>query len=176
MFEKQKRVQRGRVGSRVKRKECMSKGAINFSSNDEYFTPKWLVDRFGKFDYDPATTKEKAEELGIENYDTIETDGLKSDWTKYKRIWINPPFTLKNEFLQKAQEYFDKTGGDIFLLLPISYLTTKKFHEACGGGCIYVPNGRIKFENGVGGDTRSPAFGSIIIKLDSKWSIETIKI
>lgn len=164
------------MGSRIKRKERMSKGAINFSSNDEYFTPKRLVDMFGKFDYDPATTKEKAEELGIENYDTIETDGLKSDWTKYKRIWINPPFTLKNEFLKKAQEYFDVTGGDVYLLFPISYLTTKKFHEACGGGCIYVPNGRIKFENSVGGDTRSPAFGSIVIKLDNKWSIETIKI
>lgn len=154
----------------------MSKGAINFSSNDEYFTPKWLVDKFGKFDYDPATTKEKADELGIEKYDTIETDGLKSDWTKYKRVWVNPPFTLKNEFLKKAQEYYTATGGDIYLLLPISYLTTKRFHETCGGGCIYVPNGRIKFENGVGGDVRSPAFGSIILKIDNEWSIKIIKI
>ena len=154
----------------------MSKGAINFSSNDEYFTPKWLVDRFGKFDYDPATTKEKSDELGIKNYDTIETDGLKSDWTKYKRIWANPPFTLKNEFLQKAQEYFDETGGDVYLLLPIGYLTTKKFHEICGGARVYLPNGRIKFENSVGGGERSPAFGSIVIKLNDSWSIETIKI
>lgn len=155
----------------------MSKGAINFSSNDEYFTPKWLVGMFGKFDYDPATTKEKSDELGIANYDTIETDGLKSDWTKYKRIWINPPFTLKNEFLQKAQEYFNKTGGDVYLLFPIGYLTTKKFHEICGGAHIYLPNGRIKFDNSVGGGgERSPAFGSIVIKLDNSWSIETIKI
>lgn len=164
------------MDGRAERKGEMSKGAINFSSNDEYFTPKWLVDRFGKFDYDPATTREKAEELEIANYDTIETDGLKSNWHKYKRIWVNPPFTLKNAFLQKAQEYFDTTGGDVYMLLPISYLTTKKFHEICGGGCIYVPNGRIKFENGVGGDTRSPAFGSIILKLDDRWSVKTIKI
>jgi phage N-6-adenine-methyltransferase len=154
----------------------MSRGAINFSSNDEYFTPKWLVDRFGKFDYDPATTREKSEELGIKNYDTVETDGLKSDWAKYRRIWVNPPFTLKNEFLKKAQEYYRATGGDIYILLPISYLTTKKFHEICGGGRIYVPNGRIKFENGVGGDVRSLAFGSIVLKLDNKWSVQTITI
>ena len=44
---------------------------------------------FGPFDYDPATTTEKAIDLGIPNYDTIETNGLLSDWTKYKRIWIN---------------------------------------------------------------------------------------
>lgn len=67
--------------------------------------------RFGQFDYDPATTEEKSKELGIENFDTIETDGLKSDWTNYKNIWCNPPFTIKHEFLKKAQDYYDRTGG-----------------------------------------------------------------
>ena len=43
----------------------MSKGAINFSSDNEYYTPKGFVAKFGSFDYDPATTKEKAEDLGI---------------------------------------------------------------------------------------------------------------
>lgn len=70
----------------------MSKGAINFSSNNEYWTPKEIVDKFGKFDYDPATTPKRAALFGIPNFDTIDTDGLKSDWTKYERIWINPPF------------------------------------------------------------------------------------
>ena len=80
----------------------MSKGAINFTSDNEYYTPRKLVEYFGSFDYDPATTKEKAIDLNIINYDTIETDGLLSDWSKYKRIWINPPFTLKHKFLEKA--------------------------------------------------------------------------
>lgn len=154
----------------------MSRGAINFSSNDEYFTPKTLVDKFGKFDYDPATTEEKAEEMGIDNYDTIETDGLKSDWTKFKKIWINPPFTMKNEFLEKAQQYFDATGGGVYVLLPIGYLTTKKFHTICKGATIYLPNGRIKFESGVGGKTKSPAFGSVVIKLSEEWKIQPIDI
>lgn len=39
----------------------------NFSKDNEYYTPKRVVDYFGKFDYDPATTKEKAEEFGITN-------------------------------------------------------------------------------------------------------------
>lgn len=95
----------------------MSKGAINFSSDNEYYTPKQIVEMFSKgFDYDPATTKEKAGDLGIENYDTIETDGLKTDWTKFKNIWCNPPFTIKHEFLAKAQEYYDRTrGGGVYV-------------------------------------------------------------
>lgn len=154
----------------------MSNGAINFSSNDEYFTPKWIIRSFGGFEYDPATTAEKSEELEIPYYDTIETDGLSSDWTKYKSIWVNPPFTLKNEFMAKAQDYYNKTKNKICMLLPISYLTTKKFHELCSGGRIYVPNGRISFENEVGGETRSPAFGSVIIRLDDGWSMEVLDI
>ena len=59
----------------------MSKGDVNFSTDNEYYTPKQIVDMFGHFEYDPATTPEKSKDLGIENYDTIETDAPKSDWT-----------------------------------------------------------------------------------------------
>lgn len=52
----------------------MAKSQVQFTKDNEYYTPKEFVDIFGKFDYDPATTKEKAEEFGVRNYDTIETD------------------------------------------------------------------------------------------------------
>lgn len=154
----------------------MSKGAINFTKDNEYYTPREIVARFGHFDYDPATTKEKAAELGIENYDTIETDGLKSDWAQYQRIWCNPPFTIKHEFLKKAQKYYDKTGGTIYMLVPIEFLTTKRFHKICKGAKIYIPDGRTKFESGLGKTAKNPAFGSVIIKIDNHWSIELIKL
>lgn len=154
----------------------MSKGAINFSSDNEYYTPKQIVEMFGHFTYDPATTPEKAADLDIPNYDTAETDGLKADWTLYNSIWCNPPFTLKAEFLRKAQDYYDRTGGGIYMLIPIGYLTTKAFHAICKGAKIFLPNGRIKFEPGRDKKAKSPAFGSVIIKLDDHWSIEPIDI
>lgn len=145
----------------------MAKAGIQFSNKDDWATPKEVVTKFGHFDYDPATTKAKADEFGIEHYDTIETDGLKADWTPYKRIWINPPFTIKHEFLKKAVDTFDKTKADIHILFPIEFLTTKRFHDIIGqrGGVIYVPNGRIKFESGLGKKANSPAFGSCVLKL-----------
>ena len=79
---------------------------ILFGKDNECYTPKYVIDYFGKFDYDPATTPEKAKEFEIVNFDTKETDGLKSNWKLYKRIWINPPFTLKAQFLQKAVETY----------------------------------------------------------------------
>lgn len=150
----------------------------NFVKDNEYYTPKSVVDYFGKFDYDPATTKEKAEEFEINNYDTIETNGLNSDWAKYKRIWLNPPFTEKHNFLEKAVEIYNQVHNEIYILFPIEFMTTKRFHnimQKCrGGGYIYIPSGRINFESGLGKKGKSPAFGSIVMKLSDKWEIVLI--
>ena len=157
----------------------MSKGAINFSSDNEYYTPKGFVAKFGSFDYDPATTKEKAEDLGIVNFDTIESDGLKTDWTQFKRIWINPPFTKKHIFLEKAVQTYLQARNDIYFLAPIEFLTTKRFNEQIkvGGGVkLFLPNGRIKFESGLGKESRSPAFGSVVFKLQRENEIEFIEL
>ena len=157
----------------------MSEGAINFSSDNEYYTPKGFVAKFGSFDYDPATTKEKAEDLGIVNFDTIESDGLKTDWTQFKRIWINPPFTKKHIFLEKAVQTYLQARNDIYFLAPIEFLTTKRFNEQIkmGGGIkLFLPNGRIKFESGLGKESRSPAFGSIVFKLQRENEIEFIEL
>ena len=100
----------------------MAKHNVKFTKDNEYYTPKDFVKRFGQFDYDPATTKEKAEEFNISHYDTIETDGLLQDWTKYKRIWINPPFTIKHKFLEKAVETYKKKRRPIFIYYSRSSL------------------------------------------------------
>ena len=137
------------------------------------------MDYFGKFDYDPATTKEKAEEFGIKNYDTIDTNGLISDWSKYKRIWINPPFSEKSKFIEKAYNTFNNNPDiEIYILFPIEFLTTKKFYSITKriGGKIYIPSGRIPFESGLGKNGKSPAFGSVILKIQNRWEIELLDI
>ena len=153
----------------------MAKSQVQFTKDNEYYTPKEFVGRFGQFDYDPATTKEKAVEFGIVNYDTIETDGLSKDWTQYKRIWINPPFTRKHEFIAKAWETYKKAGNEIYILFPIEFLTTARFHDSVGGGKLYIPNGRICFESGLGKTGKSPAFGSVVMKIQDNFEIELIQ-
>lgn len=155
----------------------MPKAGIQFSQKDEWYTPKEVIDFFGPFDYDPATTDAQAKVFGISNYDTISTDGLKTDWSKFDKIWINPPFTRKFEFLKKAIN----THSHIFFLMPIETMTTGKFHEIMkgyGGGYImWIPNGRIKFDDG-SGKCSSPAFGSVVLELHGKrkrikyWSLD----
>ena len=163
------------MNSRIERQKL---GKTHLSKNDERYTPKSVVDYFGKFDYDPATTKEKAVEFGVGSFDTIETNGLSTDWTKYKRIWINPPFTLKPQFLQKAVDTYKETEADIYFLCPIEYLTTRQFSSIVKGCRIYIPTGRISFFNGqVGGKNgKSPAFGSVVIKIADEMSVEFVDI
>lgn len=84
------------------------------TEQDSCYTPKYFVNYFGSFDYDPATTKEQAEYLNINNYDTIETDGLTKEWN-FKKIWLNPPFTKKFEFLEKAVKTYKKYNNDIYI-------------------------------------------------------------
>jgi phage N-6-adenine-methyltransferase len=150
----------------------MAKSQVQFTNDNEYYTPKSFVDIFGVFEYDPATTVEKASEFGIQNFDTIKTDGLSKDWTQYKRIWINPPFTRKHEFLQKAWQTFLIAKNEIYILFPIEFLTTKRFNLSVGGGKLFIPNGRINFESGLGKKGKSPAFGSIVMKLQENWEVE----
>jgi phage N-6-adenine-methyltransferase len=156
----------------------MAKANVEFTKDNEYYTPKSVVDYFGKFDYDPATVEEKAKEFGIKNYDTIETDGLSKDWIKYNKIWINPPFTEKHNFLEKAYETYQIAKNDIYILFPIEFLTTKRFTNASKnmGGKLFIPNGRINFQSGLGKKGKSPAFGSIVMKIQEKWEVEFIDI
>lgn len=154
----------------------MSKGNIIFTNDNEYYTPKKVIDYFGVFDYDPATCKEKAKEFGILFYDTIETNGLTTDWTIFQNIWINPPFTEKHKFLEKAYETYKIAKNNIYILFPIEFLTTKRFYDITKGygGKLYIPNGRINFESGLGKEGKSPAFGSIVMKIQDTWEIEFI--
>lgn len=154
----------------------MSKSNVHFTKDNEYYTPKEFVAMFGEFDYDPATTAEKAAEFGIANFDTIETDGLTQDWSGYERIWINPPFSRKHEFLAKAWKTYLEARNEIYMLFPIEFLTTARFHNLCGGGEIFIPNGRIKYESGLGKKGSSPAFGSVVMKLSDSWQLVPIEI
>lgn len=46
--------------------------------------------------------------------------------------------------------------------------------DVCGK--IYIPNGRINFESGLGKKGKAPAFGSVVMKLQDKWELEFIDI
>lgn len=150
----------------------MSIQGLGINLGDEYYTPAYVLEYFGKFDYDPATVEGKAEEFNIEHFDTIETDGLSKDWNVHKRIWINPPFSKKCEFLEKAYRTYLESGSEIYVLLPITFLTTRKFSELNITAKLFVPNKRINFERNDGVLKSSSSAGSVILKIQDRDEIE----
>ena len=74
--------------------------------------------------------------------------------------------------------YEENPNIEIYILFPIEFLTTRRFHKACNslGGKIYIPSGRIPFQSGLGKQGKSPAFGSVILLIQDRWEIELIDI
>lgn len=148
----------------------MSKGAINFNYDNDYFTPKKIIDYFADrlhrpIEYDPATTPELAAYHGIPNFTALPDNGLDANWTVYGCVWINPPFTQKQEFWDKAVASYRARASVFLFLCPISFLTTKAFTKWQQPIELYIPQGRIKFERAPGEQVaKSPAFGSVIVR------------
>jgi hypothetical protein len=45
----------------------------------------------------------------------------------------------------------------------------------CGlGGKLFIPNGRINFQSGLGKKGKSPAFGSVVMKIQDTWEVVLI--
>lgn len=61
-------------------------------SNQERFTPRWLVDALGAFATDAATSAIRPFDIGRERNLTPADDCLALDWRGFSRTWLNPPF------------------------------------------------------------------------------------
>ena len=106
------------------------------ASKDEWYTPKHIVDYFGKFDLDVASSEYNSKRLGIKKYFSKENTALDKDWKG--KVWCNPPFSIKNDFIKKAREEVDKGNADVYILLPMSF-EIQSFHKyILGGGGTYI--------------------------------------
>lgn len=154
----------------------MSKGAINFSADNEYYTPKQIVDMFGRFEYDPATTPEKAKTWASRTTTRLKQTGSNLTGQSTSQSGAIHHSQSNTSSSKRLRNTMTKRGGDVCMIVPIEFLTTKRFHAICKGAKIFLPNGRIKYESGLGKPSRSPAFGSVVIKLDDHWSIEPLEL
>lgn len=83
----------------------------DLSEKDHWQTPPELVADLraglGGIDLDPCAGKDT--EIGATNY-TIEDDGLTQEW--FGRVFINPPFSYKEEWLAKTVEEIDSGNAE----------------------------------------------------------------
>lgn len=155
-------------------------------SNNSWRTPLKLFKELDKefcFQLDPCTSKHN--NLGLPYFYTKEDDGLKLSWSRYKRIFINPPYgydKLKNgkrgeylleKWVQKAYNEFYQNNlkQTIVMLLPAT-VSTQWFHKYIWDDEIHKPRlhtqirfplRRIQYLNELGVKQETPRFDSMII-------------
>lgn len=128
--------------------------------NDEWYTPKEIIESLGEFDLDPATSIDayKLNQLAKKIY-TAKENGLEQQWEG--RVWLNPPYSnfLIQQFLMKMAEHnngialvFAKIEAKWFHDIVLQYATAIKF--------LY---NRIPFYKPDGTQGMQPRNGSMLI-------------
>jgi phage N-6-adenine-methyltransferase len=131
-------------------------------SSDEFATPSFfwqpIADAVDGFDLDPAAGAN--DEFRADVQYTKEDDGLAQDW--FGKVWLNPPFSLKSEFLQKTIEEIVAGRVDlVVVLLPVD-TSTDWFHDYVSqASAVFFLNGRLRF-SGPGASNRDPNFGIML--------------
>jgi phage N-6-adenine-methyltransferase len=130
---------------------------------DEYKTPRYLIERleneFGQFTLDAAANEQNKV---CEHFISKEKNALVNDWATSGIVFCNPPYSQKQQFLDKAIEQA-KAGQKIILLVPASP-ETEFFRQAKEkADWLLCLNGRLVFD-GIGNTNAGQAkFATMLV-------------
>jgi len=137
--------------------------ALYASKTDSWGTPEKLyqeLNKIYKFKLDPCC--DELNKKHDKNYFTKKDNGLIQDWSKYKSVFMNPPYGREiKSWVKKAYEE-NKKGCLVVCLLP-ARTDTKWFHDY-----IYKKHridfikGRLRFGNAI----ENAPFPSMIVYME----------
>ena len=138
------------------------------NSRDDWATPEDLFEKIQekyRLEIDACATPENSK---LPRFWTPEQDGLSKPWS-YKRVFCNPPYSQKTEWIQKAVYEVKERGCTIVVLLLPASTDTRWFHDVVfeSGVCseLVLLSPRISFEDPTGDSRSSPPHGSCLIVL-----------
>lgn len=118
---------------------------------DIWLTPPWIIDKIGISDLDPCAylPNENPIVKTAYNFFTEKENGLIQDWSKYKTVFVNPPYSDLKSWMKKCRNEAFK-GCEIIMLVFVRS-ETKAFQENVKSATgINLINKRIKFLNSSG--------------------------
>ena len=128
-------------------------------STDDWYTPKWIIDRLGPFDLDPCAAPPE-----VRPYETApiswtkQDDGLSREWRG--TVWMNPPYS--RQLLRAFCERMARHGNGIALLVNRQdNLLWQEVIFPSAASMIFMRH-RVKFIR-PDGTTGSPFFGSCLV-------------
>lgn len=132
------------------------------SKNNEWYTPKYILDPLGPFDLDPCAPLVRPFDIAKAHY-TVKDDGLRQPW--FGRVWLNPPYETGKK--EKWMEFMAFHGNGIALIF--NRLGTHWFDELVMPHCsgLFFLTGRVSFIPGVEGvRARRAPHQSVLVAYD----------
>lgn len=142
----------------------MAKNRISYQQSavttDEWYTPRYITEALGEFDLDPCAARDIHQWIANKNWQlSMGMDGTRRDWSKHGRVWLNPPYSNVNPFIEKMCEH----NNGIALLF--NRQDTKIWHEriAKTATAMLFLSGRVKFVQPDGTLNGGAPCGSVLI-------------
>lgn len=118
---------------------------------DVWCSPQWIIDKIGISDLDPCGHLPNGQPIvqTAFNYFTEKENGLIQDWSKYKTVFVNFPYSDSYEWLKKCHEEAAK-GCEIIVLCFCRTETRAWSHFVKSATGINLITKRVKFLTGEG--------------------------
>ena len=144
---------------KMKTSKIITKAMVSGGGVQDTRTPLKVFKELNKefdFELDPCTSSEKENNLGTPFYFTKKQDGLNQDWSKFKSIFINPPWAklLNLKWINKAFSELEKSDDMTIVFLVPSKTETRWYQTLYKSKFLKelrFHKGRIKFEGHKGG-------------------------
>ncbi len=132
------------------------------AENDNLRTPSWVWRPLGPFDLDPCAGKNTIiARHNLRGYTGLH-NGLEQDWTKFGHTFFcNPPFSKKEEWIEKVVYTVSTSDMQGFLLLPerSSAPWFMKVIPYCSW--VFYFGKKINFEGGPSSNNVVPFYSSL---------------
>jgi phage N-6-adenine-methyltransferase len=145
--------------------------------DDEWYTPADYIERArqalgGTIDIDGASNAKAQKVVRATRYFTQDDDGLAQEW--HGTVWLNPPYSRKDEFITKLLDELAARRTTAAVLLTHNSTSATWWQRAAKGARqVCFPCGRIKFVAPDGTEGASPAQGqSLFFFNDTPSNIE----
>jgi hypothetical protein len=104
---------------------------LTSNKSDEHNTPSYIIEAarevLGVINLDPMSNALANEVIRANTYYTKEDNGLEKEWKG--NIWLNPPFSLADEAVDKLINSYEKGEVTSAILLLKSAIETKRYQK-----------------------------------------------
>ena len=125
--------------------------------SNTWFTPKWIIDAIGPFDFDPCTETTRPFDTAKFHCESGKIDGLTAQWSG--RVWLNPPYGKETpKWLDKLRVH----GNGIAIVFTAFETKWGQDHAKTADGILLMA-GRVSFIDQFGKTQNNAGKGSCLI-------------